>query len=209
MTSMPIRIKICGITRPEDGLLAAQLGVDAIGLVFYPGSPRYISIEQAQAIIDALPPFITVTALFMDATPVFVRERLESLPIDLLQFHGGESPSYCEGFGRRYIKSVPMIDNADIAAYTEQFASASGFLLDAVKPGEAGGTGRSFDWNRVPENLSKPLILAGGLNATNIVEAIQRSRCYAVDVSSGVEASKGVKDAGKMRELIGLVKNFS
>lgn len=209
MPVTPVRLKICGITRPEDGLLAAKLGADAVGLVFYPPSPRYVEKEQACDVIAVLPPFVNIVGLFMNAEPEFVTRMLESVPLDMLQFHGDESPEYCASFGRRYIKAVPMMDNNDVAAYTEGFASAAGFLLDAVKPGEAGGTGRSFDWSRVPENMTKPVILAGGLNSANIGEAIRRSRCYAVDVSSGVESVKGIKDPEKMRALVESIKKAS
>lgn len=202
----PVRLKICGITRPEDGLLAANLGADALGLVFYPQSPRYVEKQQACDVIAVLPPFVNVVGLFMDAEPEFVGRVLESVPLDMLQFHGDETPEYCAGFGRRYIKSVPMMDNNNVAAYTERFSTAAGFLLDAVRPGEAGGTGRSFDWSRIPERLAKPVILAGGLNPANIGEAIRRSRCYAVDVSSGVESAKGIKDPEKMHALVEAIK---
>lgn len=202
----PVRLKICGITRPEDGLLAANLGADALGLVFYPQSPRYVEKQQACDVIAVLPPFVSVVGLFMDAEPEFVGRVLESVSLDMLQFHGDETPEYCAGFGRRYIKAVPMMDNNNVAAYTERFTTAAGFLLDAVRPGEAGGTGRSFDWSRIPERLTKPVILAGGLNPANIGEAIRRSRCYAVDVSSGVESAKGIKDPEKMRALVEAIK---
>lgn len=203
---MSIRLKICGITRPEDGSLAAQLGADAVGLVFYPQSPRYVEQQQAREVIAVLPPFVNVVGLFMNAEPEFVDRVLESVPLDMLQFHGDETPEYCASFGRRYIKAVPMMDNNDVAAYTGPFTSAAGFLLDAVRSGEAGGTGRSFDWSRVPEKLTKPVILAGGLNPANIGEAIRRSRCYAVDVSSGVESAKGIKDPEVMRALVEAIK---
>lgn len=203
---LPTRLKICGITRPEDGFRAAELGADAIGLVFYPQSPRYVEKQQARDIIAALPPFVSVVALFMDAEPGFVNEVLASVPVDMLQFHGRETVEYCTSFGRRYIKAVSMMDNQDVAAYTERFATAAGFLLDAVRSGEAGGTGRRFDWSLIPERLTRPIILAGGLNPHNIGEAIRRSRCYAVDVSSGVESAKGIKDPEKMRALIEAIK---
>lgn len=186
--------------------MSANMGADAVGLVFYPRSPRYVGMRQALDIISALPPFVSVVGLFMDAERSFVNEVLENVPIDLLQFHGDESAEYCTSFGRRYIKAVPMMDNRDVAAYTERFTSAAGFLLDAVRSGEAGGTGRSFDWSLIPERLTKPIILAGGLDSANIVEAIRRSGCYAVDVSSGVESAKGIKDPEKVQALIESIK---
>lgn len=203
---LPVHLKICGITRPEDGSLAAELGADALGLVFYPQSPRYVMESQAREVVAVLPPFVNVVGLFMNAEPGFVNRVLSAVPLDMLQFHGDETPEYCASFGRRYIKAVPMMDNTDVAAYTERFTTAAGFLLDAIRPGEAGGTGRRFDWSRIPEGLAKPVILAGGLNPANIGEAIRRSRCYAVDVSSGVESAKGIKDPEKMRALIEAIK---
>lgn len=206
MPDSPVRLKICGITRPEDGLLAAKLGADALGLVFYPQSPRYLEAQRACDVVAVLPPFVCVVGLFMNAEPEFVNRVLESVPVDMLQFHGDETPDYCTSFGRRYIKAVPMMDNHDVAAYTERFTTAAGFLLDAVRPGEAGGTGRRFDWNLIPDRLARPVIVAGGLDPANVGEAIRRSRCYAVDVSSGVESAKGIKDPEKMRALVEAIK---
>lgn len=202
----PVRLKICGITRPEDGSLAAELGADALGLVFYPQSPRYVTESRAREVVAVLPPFVNVVGLFMNAEPGFVNRVLSAVPLDMLQFHGDETPEYCESFGRRYIKAVPMMDNTNVAAYTERFATAAGFLLDAVRQGEAGGTGRRFDWSRIPEGLAKPVILAGGLEPANIGEALRLNRCYAIDVSSGVESAKGIKDPEKMRALIEAIK---
>lgn len=203
-----VRIKICGITRPVDAVAAAELGADAIGLVFYAKSPRFIAIETALSILRALPPFVTTVGLFLDAEADFVQHVLKNVPIDLLQFHGDEKPMYCSGFGRPYIKAVPMIDNHDIAAYTAKFSSSMGFLLDAVKAGEAGGTGKTFDWQQIPSGLGKPVILAGGLHSANVVEAVKQSHCFAVDVSSGVESAKGIKDVEKMCEFIQQVKSI-
>ncbi len=196
------RIKICGITRPEDGQYAAMLGVDAIGLVFYEASPRNVSIAQAEAIVAALPAFVTTVGLFMDAEAGKVRQVLSALRLDTLQFHGNETPVYCESFGVNYIKSVAMLDNPDVAAYTADFPGASGFLLDAVKTGEAGGSGDQFNWQQVPTQSDKPLILAGGLSPENVANAIRQAPCYGVDVSSGVEASKGIKSQAKIRAFI-------
>ena len=205
----PVRIKICGITRPEDAQAAGLLGVDAIGLVFYQHSPRYISIAQAQHIVAALPPFVSVVGLFMDADSAAVQQVLEQLSIDILQFHGQESPEQCRAYGKPYIKSVAMQATLDIHAQTEPYHDAAGFLLDAVRLGQPGGRGECFDWRQVPQQFAKPLILAGGLTPDNVAAAIRSSQCYAVDVSSGVETSKGIKSVEKMRAFIDQVKNRS
>lgn len=199
---MRTRIKICGITRLEDALLAAQLGVDAIGLVFCAKSPRNLNIAQARELVVAIPPFVTVVGLFMDSTAEQVEDVLQQVPLHCLQFHGSETESFCNRFGYSYIKSVPMMEANDITLYTAAFPSASGFLLDAIHQGEAGGQGRTFDWQTIPQDFDRPLIVAGGLTAENVAKAIRASQCYAVDVSSGVEQSKGIKSAEKMREFI-------
>lgn len=199
---MRTRVKICGITRPEDGVAAARLGADAIGLVFYPQSPRAVSIEQAQAIVCALPPFVTVVGLFVDARPEQVRAVLEAVPIDLLQFHGDECGADCVGFGRPYIKAIAMRSGLDVNGYASAYPEAVGFLLDAHQDGVPGGTGQRFDWARVPSDFKRPVILAGGLNPNNVAEAIRGVRPYAVDVSSGVEVSKGIKDAAKIAAFL-------
>ena len=196
------RVKYCGITRCEDALLAARLGVDAIGLVFYSESPRSVSIEQAQAILSGLPAFVTSVALFVNAEADLVKSVLEAVPIDLLQFHGEESARYCEGFSRPYIKAIRVSPETDIAQAASEYDRAQALLLDSCIPGQAGGTGQSFNWDLVPGNLSKPIILAGGLSAENVAEAIVRVRPYAVDVSGGIESSKGVKDPEKMTYFI-------
>lgn len=196
------RIKICGITRPKDGVAAVQLGADAIGLVFYPPSPRFIAIEQASSIIQALAPFVTTVGLFVNAERREVEEVLEHVPLSLLQFHGDEEPSYCSSFGERYIKAIRMEEGVDLHRVAAEFSSASGLLVDSYHPGIPGGTGESFDWNRIPADLSLPLILAGGLGPSNIAEAVSSVHPYAVDVSSGVEASKGIKDSVKMSQFI-------
>ncbi len=196
------RVKICGVTRPEDGMMAAELGADAIGLVFHPPSPRCVDVKTAQRIIAALPPLVTVVGLFMNAEPVAVRAVLESVRLDLLQFHGDEAPVYCEFFGKPYLKAVPMGANANVRDYEQQFASAAGLLLDSHGGQKMGGTGQPFDWTRIPAERYKPLILAGGLHPGNVTEAIQQVRPYAVDVSSGVESAKGIKDAALMRAFL-------
>lgn len=188
------RVKLCGITRPEDACSAATAGVDAIGLVFHPASRRHATIEQAVAVCGVLPPFVTTVGLFVDADPERVREVSDRVALDLLQFHGTESADYCRMFGRPYIKAVPMGDIDDVAAYARRFPDARALLLDSHGGGRIGGTGETFDWQRIPQRLDKPVILAGGLNPANVAEAIRRVRPYAVDVSSGVEVSRGIKD---------------
>lgn len=192
---MRTRVKICGITRPEDGVAAARLGADAIGLVFYAKSPRAVTLFQARAVIDALPPFVTTVALFVDPQPAEVEAVLEAVAPDLLQFHGGESAEFCAQFGRPWIKAIPMCDGINLAAVIQQYRQGRGILLDTYRPGVPGGTGEVFDWDAIPAELADKIILAGGLTPANIVEAINQVRPYAVDVSGGVEASKGIKDA--------------
>jgi phosphoribosylanthranilate isomerase len=197
-----VRVKICGITRVEDALAAAAAGADAIGLVFYAKSPRAVDIEQARAILAALPPFVTTVGLFVDAERSELERILASVPLDLLQFHGDESVQQCEAFGRPYIKALRVKAGDDIAAQVARYPSAQGILLDAYVEGVPGGTGEAFDWSLIPQALSKPLILAGGLRPDNVAEAVSRVRPYAVDVSGGVEASKGVKDVEKVGAFI-------
>jgi phosphoribosylanthranilate isomerase len=196
------RIKICGMTRPEDGLAAARVGVDAIGLVFYDRSPRAVGVDQARAIVAALPPFVTTVALFVDAEPAAVKGVLEALPVDLLQFHGEEPPEYCRVFGRPYIKALRMRDGVDVASAAERYGDARGLLLDAYRPGTPGGTGEVFDWNRIPRGLKMPVVLAGGLGPDNVARAISEVTPFAVDVSSAVESAPGIKDAKKMAALV-------
>lgn len=197
-----VRVKICGITRVEDALAAAAAGADAIGLVFYAKSPRAVGVEQARAIIAALPPFVTTVGLFVDADQTELERVLASVPLDLLQFHGNESVHQCEALGRPYIKALRVRAGDDIAIQVAHFSSAQGILLDAFVEGVPGGTGEAFDWSLIPQALSKPLILAGGLRPDNVAEAVSRVRPYAVDVSGGVEASKGIKDVEKIGAFI-------
>ena len=180
---MVVRSKICGITRIEDALLAAEAGADAIGLVFYDKSPRAVDVRQARAILAALPPFVTSVGLFVNASRCFIGEVLDAVPLDLLQFHGDETPEQCEGHGRPWFKA-----------------------LDAYVPGVPGGTGERFDWKLIPADLPRPLILAGGLTPDNVAEAIASVRPYGVDVSGGVEASRGIKDAAKVAAFIQRVR---
>ena len=199
---MRTRVKICGITRPQDGAAAARLGADAIGLVFHPASPRVVDPEQARAIVAALPPFVAVVALFVDAPEAHVRAVLDQVPVDLLQFHGAEPAEICAGFARPYIKAIAMAPGVDVKATMACYPGAAGFLLDAYHPGLAGGGGSRFDWERIPAGLDRPVILAGGLDPDNVSEAIRRVRPYGVDVSSGVEAAKGIKDPAALRTFI-------
>ncbi|CDM40950.1 phosphoribosylanthranilate isomerase [Ectopseudomonas oleovorans] len=202
-----VRSKICGITRIEDALAAVEAGADAIGLVFYGKSPRAVSIEQAAAIVQALPPFVTSVGLFVDMPRDELQQLLQRLPLDLLQFHGDESPADCEGHGRPYIKALRVRPGEDVSAAMAPYAGARGILLDTFVEGVPGGTGASFDWSLVPENAAKPIILAGGLDAGNVATAIRQVRPYAVDVSGGVEAGKGIKDAGKIRAFVRAVRD--
>jgi phosphoribosylanthranilate isomerase len=195
------RVKICGITRAEDGLAAAAAGADAIGLVFAE-SPRRVTVAQARAVVDALPPFIKVVGLFVDAAETEIREVLHQVPLDLLQFHGRESPEFCRSAGRPYIKAIAMRDGVDGAAEARRYPDAAGLLFDAYHPQLAGGSGDTFDWARVPRDLRRPVILAGGLTPENVASAVQAVRPYAVDVSSGVEVSKGIKSAEKIVAFI-------
>lgn len=196
------RIKICGITQPGDGIEAVQLGADAIGLVFYPPSPRHVSIEQAQKIVEALPPFVTIVGLFVNAAVDDVKAVLKQVPLSLLQFHGDEDASYCDSFDTRFIKAIRMKEGINLHQVADEYSRSAGLLVDSYHPGIPGGTGEIFDWDRIPADLSLPLILAGGLTPTNIAEAVSSVRPYAVDVSSGVEVSKGIKDSVKMSQLI-------
>ncbi len=199
---MRTRVKICGITRPEDGQEAARLGVDAIGLVFYAPSPRAVDVEQALEISAALPPFVTRVGLFVNAERAAIESILARVPLDLLQFHGDETPDACEGFSRPYIKALRVRPDLDVAAEVRRYAGAAGILLDAFQEGVPGGTGRSFDWAQIPAGLDRPLILAGGLDAGNVAAAIAQVRPYAVDVSGGVEAAKGIKDPQRMAAFL-------
>ena len=195
---MRIRVKICGITRVEDAQDAVRCGADAIGLVFYPDSPRFVSVEQAQSVADAVSPFVTVVGLFVNPDPVQVRGVMDRLPLGLLQFHGQEANTDCKAYGLPFIKSIAMHEGIDSRAVMEGYPDAAGFLLDAWQPQTHGGSGVSFDWRQVPENPPAPLILAGGLTPGNINAAIKSVNPYAVDVSSGVESAKGIKSADKM-----------
>ncbi|MGB7931476.1 MAG: phosphoribosylanthranilate isomerase [Gammaproteobacteria bacterium] len=195
---MRTRVKICGITRVEDALSAIEHGADAIGLVFFEGSPRHVTLEQAGRITAAVAPFVTVVGLFVDASPPGIRRVLENVPLGLLQFHGHEANDDCNGYGLPFIKSVAMKPDTDLREQIRAYPDAGGLLLDTWQPHIHGGGGQVFDWSRVPHDLALPVILAGGLTAANIATAIRQIRPYAVDVSSGVESGKGIKSAEKI-----------
>ncbi|WP_282364666.1 phosphoribosylanthranilate isomerase [Pseudomonas sp. PS01297] len=201
-----VRSKICGITRIDDALAAVAAGADAIGFVFYAKSPRAVTAAQARAIIAALPPFVTTVGLFVNASACELNETLDAVPLDLLQFHGDETPEQCEGYHRPYIKALRVKAGDDIAAACAAYASASGILLDTYVEGVPGGTGQAFDWSLIPQGLSKPIILAGGLSVQNVSQAISQVQPYAVDVSGGVEKSKGIKDHDKIRAFMQAVR---
>ena len=206
---MRTRIKICGITRQEDARCAALLGADALGFVFYPPSPRYVSAEQAIKIMAELPAFVTSTALFVDAERKEINKILTLTGIDLLQFHGNEDPEFCESFNRPYIKALRVKDDTDIAAEIARYPGARGILLDAYVPGLPGGTGMTFDWQRIPAELQQRIVLAGGLHPDNVAAAIEQVRPLAVDVSGGVEVAKGIKDSEKIRRFINEVNRVN
>ncbi len=202
---MRVRIKFCGITRAEDADAAITAGVDALGFVLTRRSRRHVEPAEAAKIARALPPFISTVALFMDDDPDWIDEAIDNLNPDLLQFHGNESPEDCERHACPYLKAVPMGSISDVPGYAAAYTGATGLLLDANAIGEAGGSGHAFDWTRVPD-LSKPMILAGGLDAMNVGRAIRLTRPYGVDVSSGIEASPGIKDARRMRDFVAAVR---
>ncbi len=203
---MRIRTKICGITRVEDALAAVAHGADAIGLVFYAPSPRCVSIEQAAAISAALPPFVSVVALFVNPTQQAVEAVLSQVRVDLLQFHGDESEAECQQYSLSYLKAIRVKQGTNLIQYAQDYASAKALLLDTYTDGAVGGTGQTFDWGLVPDNLPLPVILAGGLNAENVTDAVQQVKPYAVDVSGGVEQSKGIKDSTKIAAFIAAVQ---
>lgn len=197
-----IRVKICGITSTADAEAAVAAGADAIGLVFYAKSPRAVTVDQAAEIARKVGPFVTVVGLFVDAESEFVANVLNHVPLHVLQFHGNESESYCQQFKRPYLKALRMKDDLDVSTAMAKFSSAVGILLDAYRPGVPGGTGETFDWQRVPTQSSLPVVLAGGLNPENVATAVESTQVYGVDVSGGVEASPGKKDTEKMMAFV-------
>ena len=203
---MRTRIKICGITRAEDARAAAQAGADAIGLVFYPASPRFLSLEWAKQLASELPPFVSTVALFVNPAAAEVYTVLERVRPSLLQFHGDEDPVFCAQFGVPYVKACRVRPGVDLLEYLRPYAGAAGWLLDSHVE-EYGGVGESFDWSLVPVERTRPLVLSGGLTRENVGEAVRRVRPWAVDVSSGVESSKGIKDAARIAAFIAEVRN--
>ncbi len=200
------RIKICGLTREQDVLAAVHAGADALGFVFYPPSPRHVGIDRAASLMALVPPFVTIVGLFVNANDSDIEEALDRLPIGLLQFHGDERESDCARFGRPYIRAVRMREGVDLLKYAACFPSARGFLLDAFVEGYGGG-GKVFDWSLIPAQFDRPLILSGGLDPDNVGDAVRRIHPWAVDVSSGVEISKGIKDAGAITRFISGVQH--
>ncbi|MDP2688206.1 MAG: phosphoribosylanthranilate isomerase [Aequorivita sp.] len=196
------RIKICGITREQDIQSVAASGADALGFVFYAPSPRHLDLAQAAQLARAVPPFLTVVGLFVNPPVDYVREVLAQLPLDVLQFHGEESAQFCAQFGKPYLKAIRVKAGVDLVECAARYAGAQGLLLDAHAEGVQGGSGETFDWKLIPHGLPLPLILSGGLHAGNVAEAIKQVRPYAVDVSSGVEAAKGIKDAAKIAAFV-------
>lgn len=197
-----VRVKICGLTRTSDAIEIARAGADAIGLVFYPESPRFVTPEKAREIARSAGPFVTVTALFVDADVPFIQSVIENVQPDLLQFHGGESPRFCEQFNRPYLKALRVRPGLNIESEINRYDSARGILLDTYRKGVPGGTGEVFDWDCVPQNPAVPIVLAGGLSPNNVRQAIEKVNPYGVDVSGGVESSPGCKDLTKVAEFI-------
>ncbi|HUL92299.1 MAG TPA: phosphoribosylanthranilate isomerase [Burkholderiales bacterium] len=203
---MRTRVKICGITRAEDALAAAAQGADAIGLVFYRPSPRCVTLERARQIVAAMPAFVSTVAVFVNPSRDEVETVIRECGVTLLQFHGDEPPDFCSGFSRPYIKAARIRPDLDLLKYLSPHAAARAWMLDAFHEDLWGGTGGAFDWGLVPRETAKPVILSGGLTADNVAEAVGRVRPYAVDVSTGVEVSKGIKDAAKIAAFIGAVR---
>jgi len=200
------RVKICGLRDPAHARVAAQAGADAIGLVFWERSPRYVTAQAAATVAAALPPFVASVGLFVDAREEEIRRVLAQVPLDLLQFHGDELPDFCEKFGRPYLRAVRMEPGTDLLEYARRFSSAKALLLDAHSPGTPGGTGLTFDWKAIPADFPMPVILSGGLDAANVGRAVREVRPWAVDVSSGVESGRGLKDPAQIVEFIRSVR---
>jgi phosphoribosylanthranilate isomerase len=204
---MSTAVKICGITRVEDALLAASAGAHAIGTVLYSRSPRAVEAALARRIVRAVPPFVTTVTLLVDPTAAEVERVLEEVQPSMLQFHGNEDAQFCSQFGVPYIKAVRIRPGVDLLQYARLYADAKGLLLDAFVEGSPGGTGASFDWGLIPKNIPLPIILAGGLTPENVTEAIRKVRPWAVDVASGVESAKGIKDAAKVAAFVRGARN--
>ena len=201
------RIKICGITNLQDAKVAIDEGVDAIGLVFCENSPRYINISRAKEIVENTTPFVNYVGLFVDAEKEYINNVLKEVALDTLQFHGQESEQACALYNKPYIKAIRMNESINFSEEAEKYFSAQALLLDTYIQGLPGGTGIAFDWDLIPKDRAKPIILAGGLNASNVKDAIKKISPYAVDVSGGVEAEKGKKDPSKIKEFINEVMN--
>ncbi len=199
---MSTRVKICGLTRTEDVESAVAAGADALGFVFYEPSPRAVSIADAQTLIQSVPAFVSVVGLFVNPTEQEVREVLSRLPLDLLQFHGDESPEFCSQFQRRWIKAIRVQNREQVIQAFARYHEAAGLLVDAWDPERYGGTGKSFNWDLIPSEKPLPLILAGGLSSDNVFRAVEQVQPWAVDVSGGVERSKGIKDIQKISDFI-------
>ncbi len=200
------RVKICGFTRPEDLDAAVRLGADAVGFVFYPQSPRFVADESAANLAARVPPFVTRVGLFVNAEPAFVRETLAKVPLDLLQFHGDEDAAYCAQFGKGYIKAARVRPGLDLLEFARAYPTARALLLDAHVE-SYGGAGRTFDWSLIPRGLPLPVVMSGGLTPENVGAAIREISPWAVDVSSGVESAKGIKDTDKMAAFMAAVKH--
>lgn len=205
---MSVRVKVCGITRSEDAIAAVQNGVDAIGFVFWPHSTRYIDPESARRIAEVIPPFICTVGVYVDPDAAWVEETARAAKLNLLQFHGDESPEFCNQFSQPYIKAIRVKPDTDLLQYAQRYGAAKGLLLDTYAADMPGGTGHAFDWQLIPQQLSLPLILSGGLNPDNVARAIKQTQPWAVDVSSGVEASKGIKDEKKIIAFMQGVKQL-
>lgn len=197
-----VHVKMCGMTRAEDIAYASSLGVDAIGLIFYPKSPRAISLDKAVQLTENIPPFLSVVAVLVNPDPIFVHDLLAEVPIHVLQFHGDETPEFCEQFNRPYIKSLQTESTGQMQQAVQTYAKAAAILFDTPSASTRGGTGQSFDWQVIPKNLAKPYILAGGINEGNIDEALLSCSPYAIDMCSGIESAPGVKDHTKMSRFI-------
>ena len=197
-----VRIKMCGMTRAEDISYAVALGVDAIGVIFYDKSPRFVAVNDAKELLKDLPAFVDVVAVFVNPTVSDVSLVLSELPIASLQFHGEESPDFCGQFGRPYIKALPAVSAEYISKAIHTYSTAQAILLDTPADALRGGSGKTFDWGVIPRDLPKPLILAGGLSPENVRDAVNLCEPYAVDVCSGVEASQGIKDKEKMNRFV-------
>ena len=196
------RVKICGLTRTEDAQAACRFGADAIGLIFYPPSPRGVGLEQAAVVRGGLPPFVTVVGVFVNADSEFVTRAIREVSLDVIQFHGDEDADFCASFGKPYIKAVQVREGLDLHEFARRYSSARAFLFDSFEAERRGGTGNTFDWSLIPADLDKPYILAGGLDPDNVAAAVSAVSPFAVDGNGGVESSPGIKDPEKIETFI-------